>query len=496
MKHRITAHISPYLGGLAPETHRFVSELNKEAIRHKLPVIFTATANRILATGDLKRAANSATLSGWMLRRAIKNGYLDHERRRVWLKRAIRRQTDSEIEGEKPVLKRGNSLHRRKLRRSEKNRPNRTLDPWRDRWRDRYLRIGLSPSSELAEFSQLVRLFRAGEELLTPQKVLSDKVKVAAGTLYHLIDAVPQWERDCEEIYPGDFRKARIPRPLRTNWNADKLEWWRQLGWGRYTAKETFGLKDYSQPVKLNGRTVPRQKAALPGAKSLLDWLGLPALEHPRRRAQDYGLDPRWDIIWRDCEIRLSLYALDRLKTPDEQQLLLRIGRFYKSSCWYSKKEPRTLFDKCVASSSKAASWNQHRVKFDPQDELKIEKREIRRGIEQARRDGGRVICWIPGTPPRHVAAKRYAQLAATQESDNQQWVSYLNSARLSRTLRERRTLNIEPETIETPQVRQTQSDDKCQTFIKTLATRSAEGHCSHSAPALPKPLARNSQSA
>src|SRR6516165_8388408 len=133
MKHRITAHISPYLGGLAPETHRFVSELNKEAIRHKLPVIFTATANRILATGDLKRAANSATLSGWMLRRAIKNGYLDHERRRVWLKRAIRRQTDSEIEGEKPVLKRGNSLHRRKLRRSEKNRPNRTLDPWRDR---------------------------------------------------------------------------------------------------------------------------------------------------------------------------------------------------------------------------------------------------------------------------------------------------------------------------------------------------------------------------
>jgi hypothetical protein len=475
----MTAHISPYLGGLAPETHNFVAELNKEAIRHKLPVRFTATANRILATGDLKRAANSATLSGWTLRRAIKNGYLDHERRRVWLKRAIRHQTDSEIEGERPVLKQGNSQHRGKLRRYEKNRRvgAETLAPWLDRWRDRYLRAGLSPSVELAELGQLVRLARSGEELLTPQEVLEGKVAVAAGTLYHLIAAIPQWERDGQEIYPGDFRKARIPRPLRTNWAADKLEWWRALGWGRYTAKETFGLKDYSESVRLNGRAELRQKEASPGAESLLDWLDLPVLEKPRRRAQDCGLDPRWDGIWRDCEVRLSLYALGRLKTPDEQRLLLRIGRFYKSSCWYSRKEPRTLFDKCAASSSKAASWARQRVQFDPADADLIAKREI----ERVRRTGGRVIYLIPGTPYRQVAAKRYAQLAATQESDNTKWVSYLNSTGISRRMREwgpgrRGSLNIEPQTIETPLVRQTQSGDKCQTFTKTLiTTRPAE---------------------
>jgi hypothetical protein len=483
MKHRITAHISPYLGGLAPETHNFVAELNKEAIRHKLPVRFTATANRILATGDLKRAANSATLGGWTLRRAIKNGYIDHERRRVWLKRAIRRQTDSEMEGEKPVLKQGNSQHRGKLRRYEKNRRvgAETLAPWLDRWRDRYLRIGLSPSGELAELGQLVRLARSGEELLTPQEVLEGKVAVAAGTLYHLIRAIPQSGRDGEEIYPGDFRTARIPQPLRTNWAADKLEWWRALGWGRYTARKTFGLEDYSQPVKLNGRTELRQKAAIQNKQSLADYLKYGHRERPaepRRRARDYGLDPHWDIIWRDCESRLSLYALGGLKTPDEQRLLLRIGRFYKSSCWYSRKEPRSLFDKCAASSSKAASWARHRVQFDPADADLIAKREI----ERVRRTGGRVIYLIPGTPYRQVAAKRYAQLAATQESDNKKWVSYLNSTGISRRMREwgperRGSLNIELETIETPPVmRQTTEADTCQPFTKSLiTTRPAE---------------------
>jgi hypothetical protein len=474
MKHRITAHISPYLGGLAPETHHFVAELNKEAVRLKLPVRFTATANRILATGDLKRAANSATLSGWTLRRAIKNGYIDHERRRVWLKRAIRRQTDSEIEGEAPVLKRGNSQHRGKLRRYEKNRGvgAETLAPWLDRWRGRYLMAGLSPSAELAELSQLARLARSGEELLSPQEVLKGKVRVAAGTLYHLVTAIPQSERDALEIYPGDFRNypghrtVFIPQLLKTNWNADKLEWWRVLGWGRRKEKETFGIKDYSQPVRLllNGRylTVPRQKAALPPVDVLLV-----------ARAQDYGLDPHWDTVWRDCDIRLSLYALGRLKTPDEQRLLLRIGRFYKSTCWYSRKDSRSLFDKCAGSKA--------RVQLDPKKEEVANYWRQKEGRPLP--TGGEVVCRIPGVWPWHVAAKRYARLAATQESDNKKWVSYVNEVGLSKRLRDQRSLNIV-----TPLVRQTQSDDKCQTFTKTLImTKPAERLSSPLRAELPK---------
>jgi hypothetical protein len=507
MNRRITAHISPYLGGLAPETHHFVAELNKEAIRLKLPVRFTATANRILATGDLKRAAKSATLGGWTLRRAIKNGYLDQERRRVWLMRAIRRQSDSEIEGERLVLKRGNSQRRGKLRRYEKNRRvgAATLEPWFDRWRDRYLRTGLSPSAELAEINQLVRLARIGEDLLTPQEVLEGKAAVAAGTLYHLIDAIPVADRDWQEIYPGDLRSAaHILRPLQTNWAADLFEWWGELGWlRRHHPKKTFGLKDYSQPVKLNGRTELRQKAAPPFR---YNWVRRPS-EHgfcsadveriPKVlvKAQDYGLDPHWDAVWRDCDFRLSLYALGRLKTPDEQRLLLHIGRFYKSSCWYSRKESRTLFDKCEASSSKAADWSRHRVQFNPLNPRLIEKREA----EQLVRSGGEVVVRIPGTHPRHVAAKRYARLAATQESDNKKWVSYLNNASLSRRMRDWRSLNIEPEPIETPPVRQTTEADTCQPFTKNLlqlkVTPSHEP-CSPSPPALLRPPRRSSRTA
>src|SRR5262245_21857281 len=59
-KRSITAHISPYLGGLASETHQFVAYLNEEAARHKTRVRFVATANRIEAVGNLERAARSA----------------------------------------------------------------------------------------------------------------------------------------------------------------------------------------------------------------------------------------------------------------------------------------------------------------------------------------------------------------------------------------------------------------------------------------------------
>src|SRR5262249_24346296 len=137
---RLTAHISPYLDGLAPETHKFVGYLNEKAAQHKTRVRFVATANRIEAIGNLQRAARSATMGGWLLRRALAAGYLETEKKTVWLYRQIREQTDREIESERFVLKRGNSQHRAKLRKLEKNRRGTdTLAPWLARWRNRYL---------------------------------------------------------------------------------------------------------------------------------------------------------------------------------------------------------------------------------------------------------------------------------------------------------------------------------------------------------------------
>jgi hypothetical protein len=95
----ITAHISPYSGGLAPETRIFVDALNDESARRRTGIKYTATANKIKASGSIETAAKQSTLGGWFLRGAIRAGYLD---------------------GEETVLKRGNSEHRKKLRKRAK----------------------------------------------------------------------------------------------------------------------------------------------------------------------------------------------------------------------------------------------------------------------------------------------------------------------------------------------------------------------------------------
>src|SRR5262249_2707748 len=89
-----------YANGLAPETRFFVEALNEEAKSLRTGIKFTAYANRIEATGNIESAAKSkTTLAGWFLRRAIRDGYLG---------------------GEAAVLRRGNSEHRKKLRRHAK----------------------------------------------------------------------------------------------------------------------------------------------------------------------------------------------------------------------------------------------------------------------------------------------------------------------------------------------------------------------------------------
>ena len=96
----ITAHISPYANGLAPETRDFVEALNEEAKRLRTGMLFVALANRIEARGPIVAAARSkTTMGGWFLRGAIQAGYAD---------------------GDEAVLRRGNSEHRKKLRKRAK----------------------------------------------------------------------------------------------------------------------------------------------------------------------------------------------------------------------------------------------------------------------------------------------------------------------------------------------------------------------------------------
>ena len=95
----MTAHVSPYANGLAPETRVFVEAMNAEAEYRNLGVKFIAFANRIEARGAIESAAASDTLLGWFVRRAIRDGYMD---------------------GPEAVFRRGNSEWRKTLRKRAK----------------------------------------------------------------------------------------------------------------------------------------------------------------------------------------------------------------------------------------------------------------------------------------------------------------------------------------------------------------------------------------
>jgi hypothetical protein len=156
---------------------------------------------------------------------------------------------------------------------------------------------------------------------------LTHKVRVAAGTLYNLVCAIPVSERDRQEIYPAEFRHPP--------WFPDSLpEKMRLPG---------LGLRDYAGPSKFG----IRQQAASLVRNVLTLLVGIPAI------------DTRW-----------ALYLL----APETQQVLKRIGRLYKNSCWWSKKGPHRLFDKAEASSwKKAQLWKPGKYSvdddFEPKDE-------------------------------------------------------------------------------------------------------------------------------
>ena len=165
---------------------------------------------------------------------------------------------------------------------------------------------------------------------------LKNKVRLSAASLFHLISAIPQAERDQAGIYPNDFRFPRLPL-----WREEKMLW--------------------------------------PGVKS--------------------------------------------------------IGR-YRIDYWRRKwpaKECEALFDHCQG--------HKHAVQLDPKEQETADYWREKRGL-QAKAGGGQVV--YLGSP-----AKRHANLAKTQADYNERWGSYANNNRLSRRLRELRSLNIPRETIE-----------------------------------------------
>jgi hypothetical protein len=169
----ITAHISPYANGMAPETFDWVAALNAEAERHGIGVKFTGLANKIEATGDIQGAANDhTTLCGWFLRRAIEAGYLG---------------------GEDEVMRTCNPEWRKELRKRAKT------------------KAGMAEEAAIAK--------EAARE-----KEFISKVANGASKLHELVKAVPQAELDRMKIDPNQFRMVRIPPPLRTNWPKKPFE--------------------------------------------------------------------------------------------------------------------------------------------------------------------------------------------------------------------------------------------------------------------------------
>ena len=163
----VTAHISPYTNGLAPETRDFVAALNAEADRHGIEVKFVATANRIDATGDIEAAAKDPTTQiGWFLRRAIAAGYL---------------------EGKERVLRLGNSQHRKWLRKYAKT------------------KAGMAEAAKAkAEDERRAAFIR--------------DVAIRHGKFNEMLKDLPKDERDRLDLDPEEHRVTRVPVAQRTNY--------------------------------------------------------------------------------------------------------------------------------------------------------------------------------------------------------------------------------------------------------------------------------------
>jgi hypothetical protein len=306
-----------------------------------------------------------------------------------------------------PYLGRRNSIHRSRLRQIEKN-----------RFPKKCSCVVCGEGFLCRSIEDYVRrqYYLGPDKNGKPRHVcwgcdLDSKVKIAARTLYHLVCAIPVVVRDRNEIYPNE-----IPvRPEANMWLSG------------------LALNDYAGPARLLTKfggyeLVIRQKAASSVRNVLAitsELVNLPAIEK-----------------------RLVLYLWGRLTPPETQQTLKRIGRHYKNSCWWPNREKPCLFDKAAASSWKKSQLykpGQRPFEWDPKDLLALEGREIWQ-------ISGGVFVGYAGywnKPFWLRSHKRHAELGDTRAAHNGRWGSYTNNNKLSRTLREQRSLNIPRENYE-----------------------------------------------
>ena len=152
------------------------------------------------------------------------------------------------------------------------------------------------------------------DEYLNRQNVcygcdLHNKVKVSAGTLFQLISAIPEAERDRLEIYPADFGTALIPLPLQSNWGWRTFEEWRRegvvlcgIGARSATGQDTLGLPDYSEGTRL------------------LNKFG----------KYEFAYRQMGGPVWPGRDSHVALWLFGQLKTPEQQWTLKRIGRLHE----------------------------------------------------------------------------------------------------------------------------------------------------------------------
>jgi hypothetical protein len=141
-----------------------------------------------------------------------------------------------------------------------------------------------------------------------------------------------------------------------------------------------------------------------------------------KRKAKAVAYDTIGPAEWSPVYV----IRLGKLQTPEQQSVLKRIGRYYKNSCWWSKKDKSRLFDRAETLSWQQTLWQRGRysLEFEPLNDLKLAKKERAEAFRVAKLGGSVEILGSP--------AKRHAQLAASRQSHNEQHGSYWNSSSIN----------------------------------------------------------------
>jgi hypothetical protein len=126
---------------------------------------------------------------------------------------------------------------------------------------------------------------------------LNNKIGRAVGTLFHLVSAIPQWERDRAGIYPNNFLYSRPPRWRQEKmvlpgpaYRGPKIEYWRR----KWPSKECRTLFDRCEGHKEAPQLDPKKLGAQPKATGDVIILGSPAKRHANLANTRTAYNEQW----------------------------------------------------------------------------------------------------------------------------------------------------------------------------------------------------------